>query len=106
MNKLAFDIGNTFGSPIGQTGGVGLADLVSLILSNAVAFAGVIMFFFFLGCGLGVIIGAGRNDPQTAEKGKQTVTAAVIGFIIIFVAYWIIQLVEGVTGVNILNPNL
>ena len=103
MNNLAqVDIGSTFNSPIGRS--IGIADIVSIILSNAVAIAGTLMLFLAVGGGVMVIIGAGRDDPQTAGKGKQAVTAALIGFIIIFAAYWIIRIVERLTGVHILTP--
>ena len=104
MDKIAFNIGSAFNSPIGQT--VQLADLVSIILFNALAISGVIMLFLMIGGGISIIAGAGQGNPESAARGRQAVTAAVIGFIIIFAAYWIIQIVETVTGLNILNPGL
>ncbi len=105
MDKIAqVNIGSAFNSPIGQT--VGLADLVSIILFNALAISGVIMLFLMIGGGIGMIAGAGQGNPESAAKGRQAVTAAVIGFIIIFAAYWIIKIVETVTGLSILNPGL
>ncbi len=97
-------IGDSFGSPIGRT--VQLADLVSIILWNAVVIAGIIMLILMIGGGIGIIVGAGRGSPEAAAKGRQAVTAAVIGFIIIFATYWIIQIVEILTGLEILNPVL
>jgi hypothetical protein len=41
------------------------------------------------------------SNPEAADKGKQQITTALIGFIIIFAAYWIVQIVEIVLGVNI-----
>ena len=105
MEKIAFNIGSAFGSPIGQ-GDFGLAKLVSIILSNALVIAGIIMLFLMIGGGIGMIAGAGQGNPESAARSRQAVTAAVIGFIIIFAAYWIIQIVEIVTGLNILNPGL
>lgn len=104
MEKIAVGIGDTFNSPFGTA--FGLADLVSVILSNAILIAGVIFFFLILFGGISVIVGAGQDDPERAAKGKKTVTAAVIGFIIIFAAYWIIQLIEAMTGLNIISPGL
>lgn len=95
-------IGSTFGSPFGQTLGVG--SLVSEILSVVFVVVGVILLAVFLIAGFSMIAGAGKNNPQQMEKSKQAATSAVIGFIIIFVAYWIIQLIEKVTGIQILNP--
>ena len=103
MNKLAqVPIGRTFNSPIGQS--VGFADLVSIILSNALVIAGVIMLFLIIGGGIAIISGAGQDNPERAARGKQAVTSAIIGFIIIFTTYWIIQLIEIITGVDIFRP--
>ena len=104
VDKLAVNIGNSFNSPIGRT--VGFARLVSIILSNAIIIAGIIMLFLMIGGGIGIIAGAGKGNPEAAARGRQAVTAAVIGFIIIFATYWIIQIAEIITGVNILNPGL
>lgn len=97
MNKLAVDIGSSFGSPFGQSKGIG--DLVSVIVSNALVIAGVILLFFFIFGGISMIAGAGQDNPERAAKGKQAATSALIGFIIIFAAYWIIRLIEIITGV-------
>ena len=97
-------IGERFGSPFGQT--KGLADLVSVILSNALVIAGIILLFLLIFGGISMIAGAGRDNPEQAAKGKQAATAAVTGFIIIFAAYWIILIIEAATGLAILNPPL
>ena len=105
MNKfIAVNIGTNFNSPFGKT--VGLGGLVSIILSNALIIAGVILLILLILGGFSIIMGAGQSDPQRIEQGKKAATAAVIGFIIIFVAYWIIQIAELVTGVKILNVPL
>lgn len=105
MDTLAqVPIGSAFNSPIGVS--IGLGDLVSIILSNAVAIAGLIMVFLLVFGGIMIISGAGSDNPERAAKGKQAVTAALLGFIIIFVSYWIIQIIEYATGVAILNPGI
>lgn len=103
MNKIAqgVSIGETFGSPFGQT--TGLGDLVSVIVSNALVIAGVILLFFFIFGGISMIAGAGRDNPEQAAKGKQAVTSALIGFIIVFAAYWIVRLIEIITGVSFIT---
>lgn len=104
MNKLAVDIGSKFGSPFGQSKGIG--DLVSAIVSNTLVVAGIILVFFFVIGGISMIAGAGQDNPEKAAKGKQAATSALLGFIIIFAAYWIIRIIESVTGLNILNPGI
>ncbi|MGD8744554.1 MAG: hypothetical protein PVJ52_03105 [Candidatus Woesebacteria bacterium] len=98
----AVRINDVFESPFGR--GKGFADLVSIILSNAVVFAGIILFLLLIFGGISIIIGAGRSNPENVEKGKNAITAALLGFAIVFVAYWIIQIVEVITGLRIINP--
>jgi len=104
VKSLAVDIGSSFGSPFGQTAGVG--SLVSTIVSAALVLAGIIVLVFFILGGIGMISSAGNDNPEGAAKAKQALTSAAIGFIIVFAAYWIIQIIEKITGVNILNLNL
>jgi len=105
MDFLAFDIGNKFSSPVGK-GDFGFAALVSIILSNAIALAGIILLILLVLGGIGYISGAGQNNPQRAAQGKAAITAAIIGFVIIFASYWIIEAVEVLTGLDILDSGL
>ena len=99
MDYLAqVDLGETFGSPFGQ--GQTLGSLVSIILQAAIVISGIILLFFFIFGGIGMIAGAGNNNPEQAAKGKQAVTSAVIGFVVVFAAYWVVRLIEVMTGVN------
>lgn len=52
------------------------------------------------------IIGAGSNDSKKSAQAKTVITDALIGFAVVFLAYFIIQIVETITGLNILNPSL
>lgn len=96
MNMLAVNIGTSFGSPFGQTKGFG--DLVSTFLNIAFAASGIIILFMLVYAGLMMVSGAGSGKSDNAEKAKQAATYAVVGFVIIFVAYWLIQLIEAITG--------
>ena len=104
MNKLAqVDIGNFFNSPLGQTRGVG--SLISLILTAAISLAGIVVLFYFVMGGFKIITSAGKNDPKSHAEGKEAITWAIIGFVIIFAVYWIIRFIEIISGVPfITNP--
>jgi len=80
--------------------------LVSVLLPNLYILAGVLLFFLLIFGGFGIIMGAGNDDPKKAEQGKQAVTAAIIGFLLIFVSYWIIQIIEVITGIDILKSTI
>lgn len=95
-NSTGVPIGETFGSPFGQTARIG--DLVSVIITSSFVISGIILLFFFVIGGISLISGAGNDNPESVEKGKKAVTSALIGFIIIFVAYWLIRIIEVISG--------
>ncbi len=80
--------------------------LVSVLLANVYILAAVLLFFLLIFGGIRVIIGAGENNPGKTEEGKKAVTAAIIGFLLIFFSYWIIQLIEVATGLKILKSEI
>ena len=94
------DISKNFGSPFTAKESIG--QIVSIVLANSITIAGVILLFLIAFFGLGMISGAGQNDPQKKAQGKNAVTAAIIGFLIILSTYMIIQLIQLVTGIQIL----
>ena len=102
MYKLisAIPIGETFNSPFGRTGGKTLGDLVTLVVNLSLIISGVFFLFLFVMGGFKIISSAGSGDAKSTASGKQAVTSALIGFTIIFVSYWIIRIIEVITGVN------
>ena len=108
MNKLAeINIGEKFLGKdhflVKSKDLTGVGTLTSIIISNALVIAGVIVLFFFIAGGIGMISGAGKDNPEKAEKSKKTITSAVIGFVVIFAAYWIVQIIGKITGINLLG---
>ena len=80
--------------------------LISVLLKNAYVFAGVLLFVLLIFGGFSIIMGAGQGDAKKAGQGKKVATAAAVGFLIIFASYWIIQIIEVITGFKILNPTI
>lgn len=72
--------------------------LVNLLVRNLFVFAGVIFFFMILLAGFQFVSGGKKG----AENAKQIMTAAAIGFILMFAAYWIVQIIRIVTKTNII----
>lgn len=104
-NLLAqVDISSEFGSPFGKTRTIG--DLVSLFLNGAFVIAGILVLVLFLFGGFSIIRSAGSSNPEAIEKGKNAISAAIIGFVVIFGAYWLVRIIEVMTGTTfITNPN-
>ena len=90
----------TEGSPkadrFSNPGGV----LTEILLNYAFPIAGMILFVMLLWGGFEIITSAtsGKKDA-----GRQRITSALIGFLLLFCSYWIAQIIEGVFGVSILN---
>jgi len=111
MGKLAFDIGNEFklGGETGirQAAGYGsIGELISAILPNIYIFAGIILFILLIVGGLMVIINSGKGEQEGVQTGQKAITAALVGFLIIFASYWIMQIIEIVTGIKIFESGL
>ncbi|MGI5828110.1 MAG: hypothetical protein ACOX6V_03790 [Patescibacteria group bacterium] len=103
---LAVDIGQVF--KIGNKsieeapGYANTGDFITqIVLPNVLVVANIILFLMIVASGLVIIFNAGNPDKQ--RQGSQTLTASVIGFIIIFAAYWIMQILGIFTGFNLLG---
>ncbi|MBI3342643.1 hypothetical protein HY032_00620 [Candidatus Gottesmanbacteria bacterium] len=77
--------------------------LVNVIIRNAYVLAGIISFLLLVFGGFGVILAAGSGDTKELEKGKQTITYAILGLILVVTSYWIVQIIEKVTGLSLLQ---
>lgn len=77
--------------------------LVTVIVKNAFVLAGVVAFILIVFGGFSVIMGAGGGDSKRMEQGKQTLTMAVVGLIIVIGSYSIIQILSVVTGFSLLG---
>ena len=76
--------------------------LISKAVNNFVfPIAGIILFLMLVFGGFQMLMGAANS--KSLEEGKQRVTSAIIGFIILFASYWIIQLIEIIFHLNILG---
>ena len=75
-------------------------DLINNILPNIYVAAGLVLFFMIVLGGFKVISSA--SDSHKMEEGKKTITFAIIGLLVVFGSYWIIQIIQIVTGLQIL----
>lgn len=79
-----------------------VSKLVTVFLNASFVIAGLVLLFFFILGGIGMIGSAGKNDPKAAEQAKQTITSALIGFIVVFTSYWIVKLIGTILDIPIL----
>lgn len=96
-------LGDTFLGPQSQLKQLTeVGSLVSRVIALAFAAAGIILVVLLIVGGIGIIASAGNDNPQGVEKGKQAVTSAITGFVVVFIAYWVVRLIEIVTGATLL----
>lgn len=72
-------------------------DMVNLIVKVVFVGAGLVLFFMIIMAGFAMISG----DSKDKDKAKTTMTSAAIGFIVMFAAYWIMQIIQLLTGMNV-----
>jgi len=75
-----------------------LADLVNNAKDIFFPIAGIVLLAYLIWGGFDYLTSMG--DPKKAEAGRTKITNAIIGFFIIFTAYWIVQLVAFVLGLR------
>lgn len=97
---MTYDIGENFGAPFREIHQVG--GLVSAVVANLYILAGIVFLILLVVGGITVISSAGNSDPQQAAKGWKIISSAFVGFLIIFASYWIIKIIELITGLKIL----
>ncbi len=74
--------------------------IISRLLPYLFTIGGLILFVMLVWGGFEMLTGAAT--PKSQESGKQRMTMAILGFILLFVSYWLAQLVEIIFGIAIL----
>lgn len=86
---------------IGLTTGDSLGSIANSFLPTILQLAGVILFGMLVMGGFTML--AGAADKESQEKGKKMITSSLTGFFIVFLSYWIAQILQVIFKVNILS---
>ncbi len=85
--------------------GVATLDCLKYAFSNvvdwAIALAGLTAVFFIIFAGFKFLTSGG--DPKQVEGARKTLTYAIAGLIIVFLAFAIIKLIGTITGATCIN---
>lgn len=92
LNAQGDTVAETYSSP---------AALINTLLPNVFTIAGLIMFVFIVGAGFKIVMNP--DDSKAVGEGKKAIGYAIGGFFLLLAAYWIMQIVQYVTGVPILG---
>jgi len=78
-----------------------LGDIIGAFLPYLLTIAGLVLFGMLVMGGFTML--AGAADKESQEKGKKMITSSLMGFFIIFLAYWIAQILQVIFKINILS---
>lgn len=68
-----------------------LGSILTGIIPLVFTISGIALLVFLIIGGLGYMTAG--SDPKKAESAKAKITSALVGFVIIFVSYWIVQII-------------
>jgi len=102
------EVVNLFGCPTDSKGDaifstsnptfLSLSAFTNHLVRNVFILAGVILFLMIIYAGFKMV----QGTKTSFDEGKGIITNALIGFLIMFCSYWIVQIVEFITGAGIL----
>lgn len=79
-----------------------LASVVNVALQFIFPIAGILLLAYLVWGGFDYLTSMG--DAKKAEAARGKLTNAIIGFAIIFFAYWIVQILDYVFRLGVYNP--
>lgn len=76
-----------------------IGEIIGKLLPYIYVIAGLILLLLLVSGGIGLMTSAGNPDKSKAAFGK--ISSGLIGFLIIFVSYFAVKIVESILGVSI-----
>lgn len=76
-----------------------LGDILTTLLPYIFVLAGIILFGYLIMGGFEFLTSAG--NPEKIKTAQKKLVNAIIGFVIIFAAFWLVQILEEILGIGI-----
>ena len=86
-DNFAFTTNNTLGG------------VLNSLVPYVMGIVGIILFFMIVAGGYTLLTAVG--NPEKVKKGQALLTNALIGFIVIFAGYWIMQALQIIFGLDL-----
>ena len=83
----------------GAGGNLTIGAIISRALPLVIGLAGLGLLLMLISAGYTFMTSAG--DAKKMEQGRQQLTNAIVGFIIVFGAYWLVQIVGIMFGTSV-----
>jgi len=90
---------------IGGGGWLGLGEnpslgtIISRLLPHLFVIAGILTLLMVLWGGISLMLAAG--NPEATKKGQEKVTYGIIGFFVVFISYFVVQIIEQIFKISI-----
>lgn len=78
-----------------------LGSILGSLLPYILTIAGLILFSMLVAGGFTMLAGAASQESQ--EKGKKMITSSLTGFFILFLAYWLAQILQVIFQIDIVG---
>lgn len=75
-----------------------LGDLINKLVSFLIPLAGIILFIIFIWAGYDFMLSQGQ--PEKLKSAKAKITAGIIGFVLLILAYIITKILASIFGLN------
>ena len=73
--------------------------IISEILKYLFVIAGLILLFMLIYGGFHMMFAA--SDQKGLQEAKGKITNALMGFLLLFISYWLVQIVEAIFGLTL-----
>jgi len=78
-----------------------IGEVISGIFEYAIPIAGIFMLGMIIVGGYHLMISAG--NPEGIKEGQNKISLGILGFIVVFVSWFILRIIETILGINILG---
>ena len=100
FTQISKDIGSSTGlNDVFTKGASGVYPILSDVMKYIYVIAGLLLLFSLIAGGFQMMMGSRDEKGLMAARGR--ITNALIGFLLLFVSYWIVQIMEYVLGIKI-----
>lgn len=78
-----------------------IGEVISGIFEYAIPIAGIFMLGMIIVGGYHLMISAG--NPDKVKEGQNKISLGILGFIVVFISWFVFRIVETIFGINILG---
>jgi len=100
-DKCGYEITNSAGETDTVLTLACIPTLFVQLLTMAVTFAGIIALFYVIWGGYKLLTSGG--DAKEVEGARHVITYAIIGMVLVFLSYFILQVIGQITGVTCIS---